>query len=294
MATRVTPVILGIDVSKEWLDVCQHGDGAVIRIANERRAIKQLLRAYPAAALAVEATNTYHELVVELALIQGLTVYLINGYQLKHYARSLGQRMQTDRIDAQLLARLLAHEIDELRPYQPRSKQQVQVRRLLNRRALLVNQQQRLRQSLQGLDSTVPEEPDQAPAAVIALIERRLKTLARTGWQSDLALLCSIPGVGPLRRWCWSRPTTAATSATGPVHRLPRLDVRSKDSASSRRRKLSKCAAQRLAAVVQRSHVQQPGRPYFHETHLALQARACAHSESVWWGAILPASRSPC
>ncbi len=47
MATRVTPVILGIDVSKEWLDVCQHGDGAVIRIANERRAIKQLLRAYP-------------------------------------------------------------------------------------------------------------------------------------------------------------------------------------------------------------------------------------------------------
>src|SRR5690606_7719703 len=120
-------VILGIDVSKDWLDVCPYGSQAVERIANQRRAIKALLKRYPVAALAVEATNTYHELVVELALAQGLSVYLISGYQLKHYAKSLGQRMQNDVLDARLLARWLEREIDQLRPYQPRCKQQRQV-----------------------------------------------------------------------------------------------------------------------------------------------------------------------
>ena len=194
--------------------------------------------------------------------------------------------MQTDRIDAQLLARLLAHEIDELRPYQPRSKQQVQVRRLLNRRALLVNQQQRLRQSLQGLGlGPSLKRLIKRLAAVIALIERRLKTLARElGWQSDLALLRSIPGVGPLTALVLVEAYYSGHfSHRDPFIAFLGLDVRSKDSGKFKgRRKLSKCGSAEARRLLYNAAMSssQAGR-YFHETHLALQARGLARTQSL-------------
>ena len=116
MAMRTRKIILGVDVSQDWLDCCVYGNDDVVQIANERHAIDAWLKAYGHGdvALAIEATNTYHELVVERARRFGLAVYLISGYQLKHYTKSLNVRMRTDRVDAQLLARYLEREIDDL------------------------------------------------------------------------------------------------------------------------------------------------------------------------------------
>src|SRR5512137_354456 len=120
MATSVHSVMLGVDVAQGWLDIHQDGQEAVERIANERRAIDGFLKRYPGAALAVEATNTYHELLVERALGLGLVVYLVSGYQIKHYGNAVGQRMRTDDIDARLISRFLVREIDRLKPYEPK------------------------------------------------------------------------------------------------------------------------------------------------------------------------------
>src|SRR6056297_1261662 len=197
MAMQVPRVTLGIDVSKAWIDVCQHGIEKIERVENTRQAIDELLKRYPTAAIAVEATNTYHELLVERALRKGLNVYLINGYQLKHYANSLGQRMRTDAVDAQLLARFLDREIDALKPYKPRSRKQILIRKLLKRRALLVRQQVQLRQSFTGM-AELRRSVDSALKEIEALtlmIEKRVKSLARElGWSDDLARLQSIPG----------------------------------------------------------------------------------------------------
>ena len=121
MAMTVRRVILGADVSKDWLDINVHGDEGATKIDNTRQAIDALLKDYPNAAIAVEVTNTYHELLVERAMKRGLSVYLISGYQLKYYARSIKQRMRTDPIDAVLLARFLHREIDDLKPYVAKS-----------------------------------------------------------------------------------------------------------------------------------------------------------------------------
>lgn len=285
MAMPVAPVILGVDVSKDELDVCRHG-GSVEEIANERGAIKALLKRYPTAAIAVEATNIFHELVVELARAQGLVVYLISGYQLKHYAKSLGQRMQNDPIDARLLARLLAHEIDELRPYEPRSKQQVKVRRLLGRRALLVKQRQQLQQSFAGLGfaSSVKSLVNRLNG-VIAVIEKRLQVLARElNWQADLARLQTIPGVGPLS----ALGLLEAYHSGDFRHRDPYiaflgLDVRTKDSGKMKgRRKLTKQGNPECRRLLHNAaqSATQVGR-YFHETHQALQARGLEPTQSL-------------
>lgn len=278
MALQASPVILGIDVSQDWLDVCQYGSDRVERVDNTPKAIRALLRRYGLAALAVEATNTYHEKLVELAYRQGFKVYLISGYQLKHYGESLGQRMRTDAVDARLLARMLDREIDRLRPYQPRSPQQTQLRRLLKRRALLVKQQLQLSQSLagMGLDASL-KSLQRRYREVLVLIDKRLTSLANElGWRTDLARLRSIPGIGPLT----ALALLEAWRSGSFTHRDPYiaflgLDVKTKDSGKHKgRRKLTKQGnpeARRLLFNAAMAATRQ-GR-HFAPTYQALQSR---------------------
>ena len=246
MAIPTRPVIYGVDVSQRWLDICQHGSPRLERVTNDPTAIRGWLkRLPPTAALAVEATNTYHERLVEAAVARGLAVYVVSGYQLKHYARSLNVRMRTDAVDARLLARFLDREIDELRPYQPPPPQQQRLIRLLKRRALLVKQIQQLRQSFvevpelkRAVDSLI-----RRIQALITRIDSRLQQLAnQLGWRTDLARLRRLPGVGPLN----ALALCAAYRSGQFTHRDPfiaflGLDVRSKDSGQHQgRRKLTK------------------------------------------------------
>jgi transposase len=287
MAMHTATVILGIDVSKAWIDVCRYGEERVEHLENTKPAIDGLLKQYPAAALAVEATNTYHELLIERARRRGLPVYLINGYQLKHYGDSLGQRMRTDVVDARLLARFLSREIADLKPYVPRCPQQVLLRRLLRRRALLVNQQTQLRQSFQGISGFKASLSSllRRTEAFIILIEKRLNELARElGWLKDLARLRSIPGIGPLTALAMMEAYHAGQF----THRDPfiaflGLDVRTKDSGSSKgRRRLTKQGNPEARRLLYNAALAtaKTGR-YFNPIYLALQARGMAKIQAL-------------
>ncbi len=118
------------------------------------------------------------------------------------------------------------------------------------------------------------------------------------GWQSDLALLRSIPGVGPLTALVLVEAYYSGHfSHRDPFIAFLGLDVRSKDSGKFKgRRKLSKCGSAEARRLLYNAAMSssQAGR-YFHETHLALQARGLARIRVWWWwGARSPASRSPC
>jgi transposase len=287
MAMHTSAVILGIDVSKAWIDVCRSGEEQIERVDNEPAALEALLDRHPTAALAVEATNTYHEQLVESAQRRGLAVYLINGYQLKHYAESLGQRMRSDAIDARLLARFLEREIAGLKPYQAPSRQQIQVRRLLKRRALLVKLQLQLRQSFDGVVDfkTSLDGLLERTKKFILLIDKRLQALARElGWQADLARLRSIPGVGPLT----ALALLEAYRAGHFVHRDPfvaflGLDVRTKDSGRHKgRRRLTKQGNPEPRRLLHNAAMSSScaGR-YFQREYLALQARGLSKIQAL-------------
>jgi transposase len=238
-------VILGADVSKDWLDLNCFGEPAVMRIDNTQAAIDAFLQPYRGAAIAVEATNRYHELLVARARRRGLIVYLISGYELKHYAAAIRRRMRTDSIDAQLLSRYLAHEREALVPYQPKSRELTRLAQLLKRRSLLVKQNEQRRQSfrdvptLRAIERTLAQQHRRA----IALIDRQLKTLSRElGWNNELARLNAVPGFGPLSSYA----LLLAYRSGRFVHHDPfvaylGLDVRAKDSGKHiGKRKLTK------------------------------------------------------
>lgn len=289
MAMQEQNVILGCDVSQKWLDYCQHGDEPTVQIRNERRDIDRWLKPFSGqpVAIAIEATNTYHELLVERARHFGLAVYLVSGYQLRHYALSLNVRMRNDRVDAQLLARFLDREIDALRPFEPRSAQHQKLMRLLKRRALLVRQREQLHQSFAGLPElrTSVRSVRRRLAQLIALLDRRMQQLTRElQWQSDLARLRSVPGIGPLN----ALALCAAYRSGQFPHRDPfiaflGLDVRTKDSGKHKgRRKLTKKGNPEYRRLLFNAAMAatKDGR-LFHPQYQALQARGLSKTAAL-------------
>lgn len=266
MAKRVCSIDIGVDVGKHELVCCRHDDQGLESIANEPGAIRQWLRGLPAgAALAVEATSTFHLKLIELAHQSELAVYLINGYQLSNYRKGVGTRAKTDACDARLLARFLHNEKDELRRWTPPPKAYRRVQTLLQRRARLVQSKTGLKQSFEGLS-----ELQNSARAVLRrmehleqLINKRLTQAAReAGWWPDVRRVQAIEGIGPINAIAlvMSFNRGAFRSSDAFVAFLG-LDVRPRDSgAQVGRRKLTKQGPAELrrllynAAMAARNH----------------------------------------
>ena len=264
----------------------RHGDEHVTRIDNTRSAVDAFLKPYHGACIAVEATNRFHELIVARARRRGLTVYLISGYELKHYAVSVRQRMRTDAIDAQLLSRYLARARDGLIPYQPKSAQLNRLWQLLKRRALLVQQNEQRRQSfagvlgLQSIERSLGRHHQRA----ITLIDQQLRTLSRElDFSADLARLRAIPGIGELSAYA----LLVAYRSGRFIHRDPfiaylGLEVRTKDSGKHRgKRKLTKHGDSEYRRLLHCAAMACRHHPHFRQRFESLVARGLAKTAAL-------------
>jgi len=235
----------GVDVSGRELDVAMSAT-EIRTVANEAGAITAWLdTAPPTAELAVEATGHWHVPLVEQALSRGLRVYLVNGKQLHHYREAVGPRAKTDAGDAQLLRRYLLRERDQLRAVKSLGPGEKTLWQLLKRRAMLVKIRTQLRQSMSGSDEVTEMTRGllREIGRVIRRIERDMETLARTlGWQRELAICRSIPGIGALNALalvaCYHR---GQFTRADQFIAFMGLDVRVRDSGCQRgKRKLTK------------------------------------------------------
>ena len=204
MAMPVQPLCIGVDVSRDTLVLCTGPDQTVTEIDNQPDTIQAWLAQLPTdrpLAIALEATGIWHLPLAEQAHRAGHPVYLIDGYRLVHYRHSLNVRAKTDRCDAQLLARYLAHEYPRLRPWSPPPAGYLQVWQLLRRRAVLVRARVALQQSLKDLK--ILQDHTQALWRQIQHIDRLLvrhitQALRQHGWHHDARRCQAIEGVGPL------------------------------------------------------------------------------------------------
>lgn len=246
MAKRVEEVTLGFDVSKRQLAVLGSDEAGNRFIDNDTVAIARFLDRFSGpVVIAMEATNVYHEHLVDLALERGFTVHLIDGYKLNKYREAVGIRAKTDANDAELIHRYLVSERPHLRPVNPQSQSERRLWRLLKRRAKLVKLKSQMDLSLRDLDMELPEV-----GAVLKELDRLIRrlgqlanALARScGWQGMLSRLRTIPGVGPLNALA-----LASMYHRGEFRTVDQfvaflgLDVRVRDSGTFKgRRKLTK------------------------------------------------------
>lgn len=204
LATAPSPcVFFGVDVASSHLDICSYGASAAKRIANTPAAISAWLASLPTGSvIAMESTGSYHRALATGAYSAGFAVHLLNPRDVRSYARGLGARGKTDRLDAQVIARYAAHEHGQLRLWQPQSAQQQALDDLLRRRAVLIKCQQQLRMSAQGCPAALAllkplmhqlgctlKEFDAQIAAAIQTVDAS---------QQDFECITSVPGIGLL------------------------------------------------------------------------------------------------
>jgi transposase len=269
MSIRAT-LFIGVDVASGHLDACTHGHSAVHRLDNTRPAIQLWLRKLPAGTqLAMESTGRYHQLLAELAVQAGLVVYVLNPRDVRAYANGLGQRGKTDRLDAQVLARYVAHEHAELRPWQPLAPALRELQELLCRRAVFVSQQQALRMSLSPLPclASVLHEMELALAQALKQIDALVQGVLKSSQELLAQATCvtSVPGLGPLNTAAllsvFGRLKDASADA---VIAFLGMDLRPRDSGNS--------TGQR--------HMSKRGQPEFRR--LLFNAARSAARTSVW------------
>ena len=195
---------IGVDVAKDAVVVaCAAQSFPVHSITNQRAPLLAWLKSLPAnSRIGLESTGGYHELLADLAHAQGYTVFLLNPLDTRHYAKAMGNRAKTDRVDAEMIARLIAQEHARLRTYTPPTTDQRRLDRLLKRRAKLTSVKCTLRLTMRNLDGFSAELKAVMCKldALMAKIDAAISAIAARSPQYAEAQqrLQTIVGVGPL------------------------------------------------------------------------------------------------
>ena len=214
---------IGADVAKDAIVVaCSEGSFPVREVANQRPAVLAFLKGLPAGSrIGVESTGIYHELFAAAAHQLGFRVFLLNPKDTHHYAKAVGLRGKTDRVDAELIARMIAHEHTKLHTWIPPTPQQREIDRLLKRRATLISLREAVAMSLHELDGFAADLKALRTRfnQLIARIDLRVKALVEVSPErkQNFTRVCTISGVGPI-------------VGTALVNTLERIPVKSADA----------------------------------------------------------------
>jgi len=282
-------VFVGVDVAKAELVAAVHGQAGCSCIPNEANAICAWLRELPdGAAVAVESTGRYHQLLTTLASAAGVQVFVLNARDVYFYAKALGARAKTDRVDAHVIARYLAEQHTCLRPWQLPHALLSEVQCLLGQRWTTVTKRTALRQSLQGSDGAIAcqfQALDAAFAALLKAIDARIVQLFNDDVQlrAQCELLQSIVGVGPQSSALLVSVLAQASFASADaLVAYSGLDPRACDSGRSKgRRRLSKRGQPALRRQMYLAAMSACHTKTFEGTYKALRQRGLKTTEAL-------------
>lgn len=207
--TPLETVLVGVDVSKNWLDVFLHPMGERLRIENNATGISKLLPcclAHSAGLVVMEATGRYHRAAHTALHEAGIQVPIINPYRTRRFADVLGRLAKTAEIDAEVLARLATTM--KPAPTEPSSAAMARIREIVVARRQVINERLVLESQCEEAMSDIVKD---LAAERIALCRRHcdlldveLQAVLKEDQQvaRQYTILTSIPGIGS---------TTAAT-----------------------------------------------------------------------------------
>ncbi|MDU8946773.1 IS110 family transposase, partial [Ovoidimarina sediminis] len=118
----MTEITIGIDVSKDRLDVHRLPTGEARAFANTKSGLTALIRwlgTDPVLRIVFEPTGRYHRDLERRLAAAGYALVKVNPRQAKRFCEALGVRAKTDRADAAMLARMGAALALEPQPVRP-------------------------------------------------------------------------------------------------------------------------------------------------------------------------------
>lgn len=216
----LSELFIGIDVSKDSLEVHCRPTGSSFQRANDPHSIDALveqLKSLAPTLIVLEATGGFEVAVASALAAAGLSVAVINPRQARDFAKALGQLAKSDRIDSAVLA----HFAESIRPKaRPLPAPEVAaLDALLTRRRQLLDM---LTMETNRLGSCRDESVRADLQAHVGWLQQRLAATEKalqemiqssSVWKEKEELLSSIPGVGAVV----SRTLLAALPELGSV-----------------------------------------------------------------------------
>ncbi len=200
----MTDVFVGIDVSKDRLDVAARPSGESWQVANTELGIatlvKRLAKLQPTLVV-LEATGRLESAAVSALAVADIPLAIVNPRHVRDFARSTGKLAKTDKLDAQMLARFADAVRPEPRPLPDETQQRLEAL-LVRRRQLLgmvTAERNRRRRAPVLTRAEIDEHIAWLQVRVEALEDELNKTIRSSPlWREKVALLRSVPGVGPM------------------------------------------------------------------------------------------------
>jgi len=199
---------IGIDVSKDWLDLADAATGETWRLAHNEEEIAALpdqLASKQPALIVLEATGGLEVPLASTLYANRLPVVVVNPRQVRDFAKATGRLAKTDRIDAVVLAHFAAAVKPELRQIKDKAAQVLSA--LVTRRRQLVGmltaEKNRRNQAIPRIRKDID--------ALIASMEEQLRAIDRElsdtiqnspVWREHDRIIQSIPGAGPVLAVC--------------------------------------------------------------------------------------------
>jgi transposase len=200
---RTETIVVGIDVSKDKLDVAVRPGGKAFVVGRDAAGLSALtdkLGKLGAVRIAVEATGGYETVVTAELAAAGLPVVVVNPAQVRAFAQALGRRAKTDPIDAAVIAHFVEATAPELRPL-PDAATQLLADLVARRRQIVgmmaAERQRRQRMSARRLQKSIDR--------LLTALQKELSSLeadideavrGSPAWREKEDLLVSVPGVG--------------------------------------------------------------------------------------------------
>ena len=211
--------IVGIDVGKDWLDVC-YPDGRKEHIRNIRSCRTKLIKkaAKLGAIVCFEATGPYEEPLADECLARGVKAVRLDAWGTRKFAESQGRIEKTDAIDCEMIRNYAASLKDEkLHFIKPRSEAQKRLKKsvrtrknLLKARAIIANQfeddldpetARHLRNALKSLDKNIARVEAECDSAIasderLSELDRRFREVKGVGPCLSRTVLAQCPDIG--------------------------------------------------------------------------------------------------
>lgn len=201
---EVSPIVVGIDVSKAQLDVAIRPSAQTLSVTNDKAGIKILVKHFKKlkpTLVVLESTGGLEREVMAALIGAEIAVFMANPRQVRDFAKSTGQLAKTDRIDAAVLA----HYAEAIRP-KPRplpDELTLELRALTARRRqvidMIVAEKNRLARASKAITKRITahiayleQELDDADQDLDRFIEKN------SAWKENQQILCSTPSIGPV------------------------------------------------------------------------------------------------
>jgi len=195
---------VGVDVSKDHLDVAVLPSGESWSTANQDEDIKSLvkkIRSLKPELIVLEATARLEMPLAVALAAKGLPMAMVNPRQVREFARASNILAKTDRIDAQVLARFGEKMRPEVRPLKDEETRELTA--LMTRRrqlmGMLVAEKNRLAGAPKSVHRDIRTHLNWLKKRLVDIDDHLADKIKNSPvWREKEALLQSVPGVGPV------------------------------------------------------------------------------------------------